>query len=285
MSLDMDTLRQWIGRSEEKEDQVTPHPLAGLSAILDRDDPRPRAGDAMPPGAHWLYFLPATRQSDLGEDGHTKLGGFLPPVPLPRRMWAGGRIEFRHPLHVGEAIRRRSRVADVSVKEGRSESMIFVVVRHEVSGPDGVAIVEDHDIVYREAPRPDATLPPPRPAPGEAVWQRTVVPDSVMLFRYSALLFNGHRIHYDHRYVTDIAGYPGLIVHGPLTATLLLDLVRRERPGARITHFDYRAVRPLYDTGPFTVAGEPAADGASAKLWALDPEGALAMTGTVRLAT
>lgn len=283
MNLDTDYLRQWIGRAEEASDVVTAHPLAGLSATLDRDDPRPQPGDPMPPGAHWLYFLPATRQSELGEDGHARLGGFLPPVPLPRRMWAGGRIEFRGPLRVGEAIRRHSRVADVSAKEGRGESMIFVVVRHEVSGPGGLAVVEDHDIVYREAPRPGAAPPPPRPAPGEAVWQRTVVPDSVMLFRYSALLFNAHRIHYDHRYVTGIAGYPGLLVHGPLTATLLLDLVRRERPDARVTHFDYRAVRPLYDTAPFTVAGEPAADGASAKLWALDPEGALAMTATVRL--
>jgi 3-methylfumaryl-CoA hydratase len=284
MSIDLDHLRQWIGRGEEVTDVITAQPLAGLSATLDRDDPRPAPGDPVPPSGHWLYFLPTTRQSELAEDGHAHRGGFLPPVPLPRRMWAGGRIAFHQPIRVGDAVVRRSEVMDVTLKEGRDESLVFVVVRHSVSGPGGTAIVEDHDIVYREEPRPDAPQPPPRPAPGTPVWQRAVIADSVMLFRYSALIFNGHRIHFDHTYATEVTGYPGLVVHGPLTATLLMDLCRRARPEAALTRFDYRAVRPLFDTHPFTIAGEPAADGNSARLWALDPEGALAMTATAEFA-
>ena len=277
MTVDLDHLRGWIGRREEAVDVVAAGPLQGLSATLDRDDAEPRPGDAVPPGAHWLYFLPRTRASALAADGHAERGGFLPPVPLPRRMWAGGRLEFLKPLRVGDRMRRISEVGDVTAKEGHSGPLVFVRVRHEISGPDGPALIEDHDIVYRGEENAPAR---PRPAPGEAVWRRTIRPDPVMLFRYSALIFNAHRIHYDHRYVTDVEGYPGLVVHGPLIATLLLDLCRRERPQATVKVFDYRALGPLFDDAAFTVAGEPAPDGASAEVWAGDAEGALAMTAT-----
>ena len=282
MTVDLDHLQGWIGRREEAVDVAAAGPLRGLSATLDRDDAEPRPGDAVPPGGHWLYFLPRTRASELAQDGHAERGGFLPPVPLPRRMWAGGRLEFLKPLRVGDRIRRISEVGDVTVKEGHSGPLVFVRVRHEISGPDGPALIEDHDIVYRgEAGAPSR----PRPAPGEAVWKRTVRPDPVMLFRYSALIFNAHRIHYDHRYVTDVEGYPGLVVHGPLIATLLLDLCRRERPQATVKVFDYRALGPLFDDAAFAVAGEPAPDGASAKVWAEDREGAVAMTATATFAS
>ena len=277
MTVDLDHLRGWIGRREEAVDVAAAGPLQGLSATLDRDDAEPRPGDAVPPGGHWLYFLPRTRASELAADGHAERGGFLPPVPLPRRMWAGGRLEFLKPLRVGDRIRRISEVSDVTVKEGRSGPLVFVRVRHEISGPDGPALIEDHDIVYRGEENAPAR---PRPAPGEAVWRRTIRPDPVMLFRYSALIFNAHRIHYDHRYVTDVEGYPGLVVHGPLIATLLLDLCRRERPQATVKVFDYRALGPLFDDAAFTVAGEPAPDGASARVWAEDAKGAVAMTAT-----
>ncbi len=264
---------------------VTRAPLAGLSATLDRDDTLPHQGDDVPPGGHWLYFQPHTPASELAEDGHAKRGGFLPPVPLARRMWAGGCLVFERPLTVGETIHRESEIIDVTEKKGARGSLVFVVVRHTVSGSGGVAVIEDHDIVYRDAPRPGAPTPAPvpggKPPPGEAVWRRTVVPDAAMLFRYSALIFNAHRIHYDHPYVTGVEGYPGLVVHGPLTATLLMDLCRRERPEARLTRFDYRAMRPLFAGDPLTVAGEPSADGATAKLWALDGDGQVAMTAEV----
>lgn len=285
MSLDMETLRQWIGRTERATDRVTAAPLACLAATLDRDDPEPEPGDPVPPGGHWLYFLPRTRQSELDDNGHAKKGGFLPPVPLERRMWAGGRIEFRTPLRVGDAIRRRSEIADVALKEGKSGPLVFVLVRHTISGPAGVAIEEEHDIVYRAPPAPGAPAPakPEYAAPpGELVWKRTVTPTIAMLFRYSALIFNAHRIHYDRDYVTKREGYPGLIVHGPLIATLLMDLVRREAPGRALSRFDYRSKSPLFDSGPFTVAGEPAADAATARLWALDGDGRVAMAAEAR---
>jgi 3-methylfumaryl-CoA hydratase len=268
--------RQWVGRSESRHDTVTAAPLAGLAALLDRDDAAPAAGDAMAPLAHWLYFLPLARQGEIGPDGHARRGGLLPPVPLPRRMWAGGRFEFCQPLCVGDAITRESRITRVDAKAGRSGPLVFVTVRHEVSGPRGLALTEEHDIVYRELPAPGAPLPPPQSAPTDAAFEREIVPDPVLLFRYSALTFNGHRIHYDRSYVTDVEGYPGLIVHGPLIATLLLDLLRREQPAARITRFAFTAVRPLFDIHRFHVCGRPQAEGRVA-LWARDFEGALAM--------
>jgi 3-methylfumaryl-CoA hydratase len=273
---DLASLGQWVGRSTRRGDEVTAAPLAALGATLDRDDPPPVAGSDVPPLWHWLFFTPQERQGELGPDGHARRGGFLPPVPLPRRMWAGGRLEFHHPLHVGDEIVRESRIQDITVKEGRSGPLVFVTVRHEVTNARGVALVEEHDIVYREPPRPDAAPPRPVPAPQDEVFRRHVVPDPVLLFRYSALTFNGHRIHYDRSYATGVEGYPGLVVHGPLIATLLLDLLRRQRPQARVQRFEFKALRPLFDLHPFTVCGRP--DGErGVSLWARDHEGALAM--------
>jgi 3-methylfumaryl-CoA hydratase len=256
MTIDIEALRKWVGRTETANDVVSVFPVAALSATLDRDDPRPRDGDSLPPLWHWLYFLPVYRHSEAGPDGHMRRGGFLPPVALPRRMWAGSRVKFRRPLRVGDTIRRISTVADITHKSGRSGDLVFVVVRHEVSADDGVAIAEEHDIVYREAPRGGASSGgPPQPgAPADSpAWERPVQPDPLLLFRYSALTFNGHRIHYDRSYVTEVEGYPGLVVHGPLLATLMVDLVRRERPDAVVTAFRFRALRPVFDIAPFTV--------------------------------
>ncbi len=281
MSLDMELLRSWIGRQEVLPDQVASFPIAALSATLDRDDPAPKPGDALPPLWHWLYFLPRARQSQIGSDGHPLRGGFLPPVPLPRRMWAGGRFSFLRPLRVGDPITRTSQIVDVSMKEGRSGNLVFVLVRHQVEGPEGVALTEEHDIVYREAPAAGETPPAPRPAPGDPAWRRDIVPDDVLLFRYSALTFNGHRIHYDRRYVTEIEGYPGLIVHGPLIATLLVDLLRRNN-AARLVSFKFRALRPIFDIAPFAVCGRPGAGG-SVALWAQDDKGFLCMEAEAML--
>ncbi|HSF49111.1 MAG TPA: MaoC family dehydratase N-terminal domain-containing protein [Burkholderiales bacterium] len=283
MSLNIDHLREWIGRTESRQDQITLTPIAALSATLDRDDPLPQAGDPLPPLWHWLYFLPIHRQSEIGPDGHPKRGGFLPPVPLPRRMWAGSRLEFPRPLRVGDAISRNSRIVDVSLKEGRAGPLVFVLVRHEISDPQGSAWTEEHDIVYRDNPNPGEPAPKPKAAPAEHAWERTIHPDDVFLFRYSALTFNGHRIHYDRRYVTEIEGYPGLVVHGPLIATLLLDLLRRKLPDATVARFAFRAVSPLFDIAPFSVCGKPEGDGKTVKLWAKNAEGALAMEATATL--
>ncbi len=281
--MDISQLQQWIGRTQTRTDQVTPQPAAQLSATLDRDDPAPQPGDPLPPLWHWLYFLPLHRQSELAADGHAKLGGFLPPVPLPRRMWAGDRLQFHHPLHIGEAITQTSRIAEVKLKEGRSGPLVFVLVRHEISNAQGIAITEEHDIVYREPPKGGDAAQAVQPAPVEAAWQRAIHPDDVLLFRYSALTFNGHRIHYDRRYATETDGYPGLVVHGPLIATLLVDLLRRNMPQAQVVRFAFRAVSPLFDTAPFAVCGRPEGDGVI-KLWARNADGGLAMdaSATVR---
>ncbi|HET9820898.1 MAG TPA: MaoC family dehydratase N-terminal domain-containing protein [Burkholderiaceae bacterium] len=281
MDLDLDHLRQWIGRTETLADIASAAPLQALAATLDREDVAVRPGDELPPGAHWLYFLPLHRQSDLGPDGHARRGGFLPPVPLPRRMWAGSRLEFLRPLHVGAALSRRSTIADVSLKHGRSGPLVFVRVRHEVADAQGTALVDEHDIVYRAPAAPGEAAPPPTPAP-QAEWTREIRPDPVLLFRYSALTFNGHRIHYDHPYVTAVEGYPGLVVHGPLMATLLLDLLQRQRPQARLARFAFRALKPVFDTHPFSVCGRDGAGGVH--LWVRDHEGHVAMDATATLA-
>jgi 3-methylfumaryl-CoA hydratase len=284
MTHDPNAWKDWIGRTERRVDRVTAAPIAALSATLDRDDPAPAPGDPVPPLWHWLYFTPVTPQHEIGPDGHAKRGGFLPPVPLPRRMWAGGRLAFDHPIAVGDEIVRTSRIADVTVKDGRSGTLVFVTVNHEIADARGVAITEQHDIVYRDAPPRAETgrEPPPTPAPAGESYRRDIVPDPVLLFRYSALTFNGHRIHYDRSYVTEVEGYPGLIVHGPLIATLLIDLLRRQLPRSAVTRFEFKAVRPLFDIHPFAVCGRP--DGERKHLlWARDHQGALAMQATAEI--
>ena len=281
MNVDITHLQQWIGRTETLSDVAGAVPLQALAATLDREEVPVRAGDPLPPGAHWLYFLPLHRQSELGPDGHARRGGFLPPVPLPRRMWAGSRIDFLRPLLVGDALTRRSTIADVRLKQGRSGPLVFVRVRHEIAGADGPALLDEHDIVYRAPAAPGETAPPPPPAP-EAAWAREVRPDPVLLWRYSALTFNGHRIHYDHPYATSVEGYPGLVVHGPLMATLLLDLLQRQRPQARLARFTFRALRPVFDTHPFHVCGRDASG--EVHLWVRDHEGLVAMDATATLA-
>jgi 3-methylfumaryl-CoA hydratase len=273
-------LKAWIGKTEDQEDIATLGPLLGLAATLDHIDPPWRKGE-VPPLGHWLYFLPRAPQRDIGSDGHAKRGGFLPPVELPRRMWAGGEFEFLAPIPVGAAIARRSTIANVEHKTGRSGDMVFVKVVHEISAGSILALREIHDIVYREAPKAGegSAAPAPKDAP-PFDFERDIAPDPVLLFRYSALTFNGHRIHYDRSYCERVEGYPGLVVHGPLTATLLMDLFLRKKPAAPVTRFSFRARRPLFDVHPFTICGAHKSDGAA--LWALDHEGAVAMTAELQ---
>ena len=277
-------LQTWQGRSETLGDDITAAPVRALSATLDRDDPAPVLGTELPPLWHWLYFLPHARQSAIGPDGHPQRGGFLPPVPLPRRMWAGGRLQWHQPLRVGDAVKRVSTIQSVTHKAGRTGDLVFVLVRHEVHNAQGVALTEEHDIVYRAAAQPGDPVPQPVAAEVGAPWARDVTPDDVLLFRYSAWTFNGHRIQYDRQYVTQVEGYPGLIVHGPLIATLLVDLVRRQQPGAVLKTFNFKAVRPTFDLHPFRLNGRPSADGKTIELWAQDHEGWLTMQATASLA-
>lgn len=271
-------LKDWIGNQRSTTDVVTSWPLAALGATLDRRDPEPRMGDAVPPGWHWLYFLETSPASEVGPDGHPRRGDFLPPVQLPRRMWAGGRIEFARLLKVGETARRDSEIVSVESKQGRSGHLVFVTVRHTITASGSTAVTEEHDIVYRDAPQPDEPPPALKPALADAAWRREVVADQVMLFRFSALIFNAHRIHYDIDYCHE-EGYPGLIVHGPLQTILLLDLCRRHasRPVRRL---EYRAVHPLFHFERFTVNGAPTPDDSQAALWSANASGGYAMSAT-----
>lgn len=283
MNTSFSELQAWVGRSETVQDHIGATPVKALNATLDHPVTPVPVGTPLPPLWHWLYFLPLHPQSEIGADGHAKRGGFLPPVPLPRRMWAGSQFEFRSPVRVGDAVERKSTIDDVTFKQGRTGPLVFVKVRHEVrcNGAADPSIVEFHDIVYREAKRPDDVEPPPQRAESGAAWQREIVPDDVLLFRYSALTFNGHRIHYDRRYVTEVEGYPGLIVHGPLIATLLMDLLRRNAPDAQVATFRFKAVRPTFDLHPFKVNGRR--EGKEVRLWAQDHEGWLTMDATAVL--
>jgi 3-methylfumaryl-CoA hydratase len=269
----------WVGRSRSAEFTVDPWPAAALTAALGRGDP-PGPGDELPPFWHQLYGAPVVRADETGPDGHERKGVFLPPVPLPRRMWAGGRLRIERPLLVGELARKVSTVRSVTPKAGRTGPLVFVVVEHRVETGAGVALVEEQDIVYRE-PAPPGGAAPRREEPGR--WRRAWAPDAVLLFRYSALTYNGHRIHYDAPYARGVEGYRGLVVHGPLLATLMLDLVRRELPGRAVRSFDYRGTAPLIAGEELVVRGEPDGD-ARVRLWVTGPGGLLAMEGGAEVA-
>jgi 3-methylfumaryl-CoA hydratase len=278
--IDIDRLKTWIGRTEEAADAASVSPVGRLAALLDHETP-PWPANELPPPAHWLYFLPRARQSEIGPDGHPRRGGFLPPVPLPRRMWAGSRIEFLSPIPLACAMTRRSTVQSVEAKSGASGEMVFVTVRHEIMTGGVAAIIEEQDIVYREAPKSDARNDAKPASEGVRVseWTRTITPDSVQLFRYSALTFNSHRIHYDRNYACEMEGYPGLVVHGPYTATLLVDHFLRRDRGARIAKIAFRARRPLFEGEAVELCGRQTEAGA--ELWAASPSRETAMDMTL----
>jgi 3-methylfumaryl-CoA hydratase len=277
--VDIEPLKKWIGRQDVVDDVIVTVPSGALAATLDRSD-SPANGDALPPLWHWLYFLPLHLQSQLASDGHAKRGEFLPPIPLPRRMFAGSRLRFAAPLRLGERARRITTVSDIKLKQGRTGPLLFLLLTTEIDSPSGRAITEQQDIVYREQPR--ASEPPRqnRRSGRTPTWQRELRPDILLLFRYSALIFNAHRIHYDRPYATQREGYPGLVVHGQLLATLLADLVARHSTRT-ITAFRFRSTAALFDTAPLRLCGHPADD--HVDLWAEDLDGNVAMEAQAEL--
>lgn len=273
----------YIGKSETRTDTVSALSIRGLAATLDLDEAEVAPGGVLPPLWHWMLFQEWAPAAQLGSDGHPRRGGFLPPVhDLPRRMWAGGAVEFVGRLRAGDPVTRKSTISRIEEKTGGSGRLVFVTVRHELAGMAGPVIVEDQNIVYRgvegAAVRSAAAAAASRP--GE--FSRTVQPDAVMLFRYSALTGNGHRIHYDLDYVTRVEGYPGLVVHGPLQATLLADLARRMRPDGRIARIAYRGRRPAFHQNPLLLAGRR--EDGQLELETRDHENAVCMTAEVTLA-
>jgi 3-methylfumaryl-CoA hydratase len=271
------------GAVQTVADLIARAPAAALAATLDCAT-APGPGDALPPMWHWIYFWWVAPQSELGADGHPAKGGLLPDLGLPRRMAAGGRLTFHAPLTVGASADRTSRVTSVEHKDGRSGRLAFATVEHRIETNGVLAIREEQDIVYREPAVPGTPLPAPKATPGDAQWLREILPTEALLYRYCALTFNGHRIHYDRHYAQDVEGYPDLVVHGPLIATLLLDLVSRNLPGAVVREYTYKAVRPTFVGHAFALCGRPAADGKSVELWAKDHEGWLTMSACAVLA-
>jgi 3-methylfumaryl-CoA hydratase len=277
--LDIDHLRQWIGRSTEATDIVTAQLVRGLRATLFIDIGEPATGDAAPVTVHWCLAPAVFPMSQLSPDGHPTRGGFLPPVPLPRRMWAGGELEFIDPLRVGDEAKRTSTIADVTMKTGSTGVLCFVSVNHVITTARGVAIRERQDIVYRDMPSGPQAAPAKATGPAPTAQHReTYMADPVLLFRYSALTFNGHRIHYDRDYVTKVEGYPGLVFHGPMQAAFIVELAAKLHNGVAPKKFVYRGLQPLFEGSEFSVNANKADGGM--ELWTANTAGSPTMKGT-----
>ena len=277
-----DTWQSWLGRSITLDDEIDPRRPAWLAATLGVALSDVAPDNVLPPLWHWILFQDWQPPARLGPDGHPKRGGFLPPMHhLPRRMWAGGRLEFPGKVRIGERVRRTSTITAITEKHGTSGPLVFVTVRHRIEGPRGCAIEEEQDIVYRSAVGPARKEAPPEAVPDGAVIEE-ILPDPVLLFRYSALTGNGHRIHYDADYVRQVEGYPGLVVHGPLLATLLAGLARRLHPLQRLARFSFRALRPAFAGERLTLVGVP--NGQRVSLSARDPSGAVTMAAEAEFA-
>jgi len=275
-------LQQWIGRNETVDDIIGLTPARALAATFNRQT-EILAQSQLPALWHWLYFLETAAQQDLTPDGHRQRGGFLPPITLPRRMWAGSQLQFHLPVNIGDPLTRSSTIHSIKEKTGRSGSLVFVKVQHEISRSGQLCITESQDIVYREAAKPGASLPAGEPADSVSDFQLQFQADSRLLFRYSALTFNAHRIHYDTPYVTEVEGYPGLIVHGPLLATMMLELLWQNLPEAQLSTFEFKALRPVFDNQACTIrATSPDSEG-NVRLWIADHEGALCMQGQANI--
>ena len=276
------TLEQWIGKTEIRHDHVTVPMAERMAATLDRDDPTPRLGDKLPIGWHSMLFPRIARRSMVGRDGHPQLGDFIPPMPLPRRMFAGRRSQFIADLRLGDAVTCTSVIASITPKTGKSGPMIFLTLRHSIESPRGLAIVEEQDVVYREdtagSGASSAAATKHSDTTDAARWMREHTADEVTLFRYSALTFNGHRIHYDLPYVTGVEGYPGLVVNGGLTTLYLYELLRDHAPRP-LKSMSTRNLRPLFAHQPFSVHAEPAADSSGATLWAVNMRGEKILDG------
>lgn len=276
--MDIDHLHKWVGKSVTISDVVDLATCQRMEAMIDRL-PALGVGDDLPLLWHWLYFHEPAMQSTLGRDGHPEKGGFLPPVPLPRRMWAGGRFEFNTLLPIGANAEKQSTIKSVKMKTGRSGNLCFVTVEHLLKRDGVICASEEHDIVFRDDPKPGAKQSQPPKADSNPDWTRTITPTPELLFRYSALTFNSHKIHYDRDYCRDVEGYPGLVFHGPLTATLLLDLAVGKVGPRQAKHFEFRATGPLFDVAPFELRGWD--NGNNIVLQAVTPEGKQAMQATV----
>ena len=282
MTEPLETIKSYIGRSETATDVVAASAIARLATTLDVEQPASAKGDPIPPGWYGAFFPPLSGPSGMRVDGTAAGGGIMPPVPLPRRRLGGVRTSFHEPLRIGDEITRVSEIADIRVDRDASGALVLVVERNRISNARGLAVVEERDLIYLSEGRPEWTPTPPPAVPAEAVWRRVIEPNPVLLFRFCAVRFNSHRIHYDREYTTKVEGLPGLVVPATLISQLLMEMCRGQLPTRKLTYFGYQTVRPMYDTGSFTIAGAPVAEGREAALWAVAADQKLAMTAIAR---
>jgi 3-methylfumaryl-CoA hydratase len=282
--IDLDELKRAIGTKEVATDVVTAAQANLLRLTFGRPEPKLEEGDALPPGWHVIYFTPRVGPDGLRPDGTPARSGVTPDMPLPRRMFAGQAFRFHRPLRIGQTLRQETELTDISLKRGATGTLVFTTVVSRIAGPDGLALEDERRIVYREEVKAGGANQAPRrePVPDDLPWRRTITPNPTLLFRFSALTFNSHRIHYDHEWAMKVEGYPALVVHGPLTQTLLIDFARDHAGGRAITSFVTQARAPLFDGAPFELRGRPR--GSGAELWAVTPEGTVAMTAQVEFA-
>lgn len=283
--VDIEHLQKWIGNTQSMSEGIELWPVTAMLAALDVEPTSwPGNGAPLPPTAHWNYFVPRVPQSMIGVDGHPLRGDFLPPVELPRRMWAGSRISYGPAsLRLGEEVTRASTIRSVDLKQGKSGSLVFVTVGHVFQTGNGIALEEEQDLVYRDNPpvSEGANTRAPKPAPDNPQWSVVIETNPALLFRYSAVTFNAHRIHYDAPYAREEEGYPGLVVHGQLIATFLIETWRRHNPGKVLKAFSFRAMSPLFCGDSFSAEGRTTDDGSGATLWARTAQGGVAMEATV----
>lgn len=286
MTVDIEPLKKQLGRRVEDEDIVTEMPLKGIIATFDRDEKVPAPGEPIAPGWHLCFLHSYARRAALGEDGLPTQSDVLPRMPLPRRMYAGSAFTFEGDIRVGDRLRRETEFTDVQLRSGSTGTLIVTTQTRRIFTPRGLAVTEAANTVFREEVKTGAKsgVPMRDAAPKDVTWRRTIKPDPVMLFRYSALTFNPHRIHYDRTYCIETEGYPGLVVHGPFAQQCIFDLLRDSLPGRRIKTLSVRARAPLFDTAPFDVVGRPTPDGNGAELWTVTPQGTIAAQATATLA-
>jgi 3-methylfumaryl-CoA hydratase len=285
MAEPLESFKRYIGKSETATDVVTASVLVKFAATLGLENPPLEKGAPVPPGWYGGFFPASHRPSQMRTDGQASGGGIVPPIPLPRRRIGGTRVTFHEPLRIGDDITRVTEISDLRIDDGPSGAMVTVIERNGISNSRGLAIVEERDMVMLSEARAEAAPSTPPPVPAQAKWNQVVEPNPPLLFRFSAIRFNSHRIHYDRDYVTKVEKLPGLVVQSSLISQLMIEMCRKELPARQLKSFDFKSFRQIYDTGKFTIAGNPSADGREAQLWAVDGEGRVAMTATAKFAS
>ena len=284
MADSLESFKSYIGKSETATDVVTASAMLKFAATLGQENPPMDKGEPIPPGWYGAFFPASHRPSQMRPDGQASGGGIVPPIPLPRRRIGGTRVTFHEPLRIGDEIKRVTEIADIRIDDGPNGAMVTVLERNSISNSRGLAVVEERDMVMLSEQRAEAAPSSPPETPAQATWKQVFEPNPPLLFRFSAIRFNSHRIHYDRDYVTKVEKLPGLVVQSSLISQLMIEMCRKEVPARQLKSFDFKSFRQIYDTGKFTICGAAAAEGRQATLWAQDADDRVAMTATAKFA-